>query len=102
MVYSERPGALLMHEFIVMDLNAIESALYELIEAHSDLLPLAGVEQMREFVTVGEAGIAFESFCTQLCECDVVVGVDTLDRIRTVGEVMHVDPSYWTLLSTDG
>jgi hypothetical protein len=46
-------------------------------------------------IDAGELGVAFENFCTQLDERDVICSLDQINRLAAIGTAMGIRPIYW-------
>jgi hypothetical protein len=62
-------------------MKALELKFNILLRELSTSLTETDIEQIQELVNVGELGVAFENFCTQLYEWDVVRSSEQIDRI---------------------
>ena len=75
--------------------STIASELQELVSIYENFLPKSDVDSIKELVSVNEYAVAFENFCTQLFEYDVVVSQADKHRFEVLGTEMRVDPSLW-------
>lgn len=66
-----------------------------ILDASTNLLSAAELDDMRELVHHNEAVIALENFCTQLYEYDVIVPADTIRAIREVAAALRVTLDPW-------
>jgi hypothetical protein len=81
-------------------IKALELKFNTLLRELSTSLTETDIEQIRELVNVGELGLAFEHFCTQLYEWDAVCSREQIDRIAYIGEAMGIKPDYWQNIAT--
>ncbi len=74
------------------DIDGVLRAIVVRVEA---ALPRDDIENVWEFIDVGEPGLALETLCTQLDEYDIAVPPEVLDQMRTIGHGMGLDASLW-------
>jgi hypothetical protein len=79
-------------------MSTLERQFAALLEEMSKSLTATDLEQIRELVDVGELGVAFENFCTQLYERGGVCERGQILRIAAIGEAMRINPRYWQIL----
>ena len=80
-------------------MDDLENQLLVLLGALSAPLPEGDTESIRSLIAAGEYGIAFENLCTQLYEYEAVIPIDSLVRLKELGQVMALDKSLWENLS---
>jgi hypothetical protein len=84
----------------ISKMKALERKFNTLLRELSTSLTETDIEQIRELVNVGELGVAFEHFCTQLYEWDAMCSREQIDRMAYIGEAMGIKPAYWQTIST--
>ena len=84
-----------------MTLPEIEARLVQtLAQCRSLGVPESQLDDMVEWTTAGEPGVALENLCTQLLEYDVVVPVEVVESLRELGTAMGIADWYWQRLAT--
>lgn len=82
-------------------MKANSMLILQLFQSLGDLiekLPSSDAINVKEFITHGEWGLAYEILCSQLYEYDVEVSLEYYQKIASLGELMEVTPSTWSLL----
>jgi hypothetical protein len=79
---------------LLFKMKALELKFNILLRELSTSLTETDIEQIQELVNVGELGVAFENFCTQLYQWDAVCSREQIDRIAYIGEAMGIKPDY--------
>jgi hypothetical protein len=74
----------------------LEQQFNALVAELAPLLTADDVKMIRELVDANELGVAFENFCVQLQERDVVCFGRQFDRIAAIGEAMGIARDYWS------
>ena len=62
-------------------------------------LPFPPFNDIRELVSAGEPGVAFEIICTQAFEFDVSVDKHIWEMLDRTGTAMGISPEYWMPLT---
>lgn len=62
----------------------IESALQRIAERLASRLPSDDLTRIREFLTVGEPGLALETLCSQLCEYELRLEKGDVAELRAL------------------
>ncbi len=75
--------------------SKIKSELVEFINIFESFLPKDDIKSIQELVDVGEYGVAFENFCTQLHEYDVEVEESIVERLASIGTEMKLNKTLW-------
>jgi len=73
----------------------IRRALSAIIDAASQDLPEENIDDARMLAEAGEWGEAIELICTQLCEYDVTVTIDTYEKIEAAGKMLGMPSEVW-------
>ena len=78
-----------------VDLRHVEERLEAVLRSAEGWLPSEQLEEIRSLVRAGEPGVALESFCTQLEECDVAVPERVARELGELASMMGMKPSRW-------
>jgi hypothetical protein len=76
-------------------MKTLENQFEALLDELSPCLMDTDIEQARELLAANELGVAFENFCTQLGERDVVCIHDQIVRLASIGLALGISPAYW-------
>ena len=79
------------------DYKALEADINELLGGMTMFTPSEIVE-IEEFLSAGEYGLAFETFCGIANEETKPVPVELRPKVRKIAEQMDIDPVWWTEL----
>ena len=82
-------------------MNALKPRFQSILKELSSKLTATDVEQIDELANVGELGVAFENFCTQLYERDAVCSVAQVQEIGLIGTALGIKEKYWTILAKE-
>jgi hypothetical protein len=82
------------------DADKFEKELSYIIHNIEGKLHSVGVETVVDLIEVGERRVAIEILCDLLCEDYVPLESDIYRRIVKVGEILHVDRSYFESLKS--
>ena len=75
--------------------SVMEARMIGVLESAVGWLPEEQLADMASLVDAGESIIAFENFCAQVYEYDVVVPEATLNELREIAAMMNVPfPAY--------
>ena len=85
----------------VDDRDSAMSTLRAAVIAVEGRLPSSDVDNIWEFIEVGELGLALETLCTQLYEYDVAVSAKTLAGLADVGRFFLLKPRLWEVLEQE-
>ena len=81
------------------DYQRLEADLRELLIAMSGFTP-SEVAEVEQFLSAGEYGLAFETFCGIAKEENKLVPNEVRPKIRTLAERMEIDPIWWADIIT--
>jgi hypothetical protein len=80
------------------DFDIIDPQLADLLEIVKLSLHKEDCDQVREYITVGESGLALELICTQLVEYEASIVEDVYIRARSLGQLMEMPEDTWLQL----
>lgn len=79
-------------------MEEIENTLLTIIDSVNGRISSEQAQNIREFTTAGEPGVALEILCDNLDDDSIAITTDTLSLIRTIGQAMGMDSDYWERL----
>lgn len=62
-------------------------------------LPQEDVENIKDYITHNEWGLAYETLCTQLYEYNIRISPNFYEKMVLFGSSIKIDPSYWLPLN---
>lgn len=81
-----------------MHYKALNDIIYGILDSIKDSLPTDRYESNREYVFVGEPGIAFENICAYIDDNEIQILRETYEKIVAAGRAMEMDSGEWTFL----
>jgi hypothetical protein len=82
-------------------MSGLEQQIATLLKEMSKHLTASELKQIRELADVGELGVAFENFCTQLYERGATCERGQVLRIASIGKAIGINPRYWQVLKAN-
>jgi hypothetical protein len=84
-----------------MDMNQVKMQLLALIATFSQGIPFHQAAGVRDLGMAGEAGVAFENFCTQLYEWERGVTAVQYETLKRLGTAMGICSACWEVLEVN-
>ena len=82
---------------MIYDYKKLEADLNEILVAMISFTP-SQIEEVKQFLSAGEYGVAFETLCGIANEENKPVPVELRPKVRKLAEQMEIDPIWWTEL----
>lgn len=82
------------------DYQQLESDLRVLLEAMSCFTP-SEIGEVEQFLTAGEYGLAFETFCGIAKEENKPVPNELRPKVRVLAQQMEIDPIWWAEIAKE-
>lgn len=79
------------------DYKRLEADLNEVLGAMSAFTPFE-IAEVEQFLSAGEYGLAFETFCGIASEESKPIPVELRSKVRKIAEEMEIDPVWWAEL----
>jgi hypothetical protein len=77
--------------------HKIETRLTTLLNWITSTTHDINVDDVREYIDVGEYGLAYDALCSILSLFDAPIPADIRAEIITLGDLMNIDPRSWGL-----
>lgn len=81
-----------------MDYKKLNRLLLELLENLKDHIPTELYESNKQYISVGEEGIAFDCMCSYIDDYNIIITRELFEKITTIGLAMGVSSDEWSFL----
>jgi hypothetical protein len=83
---------------VTYDYGELEARLNSLLSEGGGWLSREEVQEVREFIDVGEYGLAFETLCGIIVEEDKSISPEVYRQLAELGGLMKMDEQAWSSL----